>query len=71
MRKIIVSTAIVAILAVSTFSIGTVRGQAGKPSADAPHKIGLIDMAHVFKEYKKFKVFRPNLMERLRGVSRI
>lgn len=63
MRKIIVSTAIVAILAVSTFSIGTVRGQAGNASADPPHKIGLIDMAYVFKEYKKFKAFRESIKQ--------
>ena len=62
-RKIIISTAILAILAVSSFSIGTVRGQVGKPPADLPHKIGLIDMAHVFKEYKKFKVFRESIKQ--------
>ena len=63
MRKIIVSTAIVAILAVSILSIGTVRGQQENPPADPPHKIGLIDMAYVFKEYKKFKVFRESIKQ--------
>ena len=63
MRKIIVSTAIVAILAVSVLSIGTVRGQVKSASADPPHKIGLIDMAHVFKEYKKFKAFRESIKQ--------
>ena len=63
MRKIIVSTAIVSILAVFILGIDTVRGQVGKPSANSPHKIGLIDMAHVFKEYKKFKVLRENIKQ--------
>jgi Skp family chaperone for outer membrane proteins len=60
-RKIIVSSTIVAILAVS--SIGMVHGQQGSPSVDLPHKIGLIDMAHVFKEYKKFKEFRESIKQ--------
>ena len=65
MRKVIVSTAIVAILAVSTFSIGKVPGQENSPSAEPPHRIGLIDMAHVFMEYKKFKVFRESIKQEI------
>lgn len=29
--------------------------------SDAPHKVGLIDMAHVFKNYKKFEILREEL----------
>ena len=36
-------------------------GQAPKSSASIPHKIGLIDMAEVFNEYKKFKLLREGL----------
>jgi outer membrane protein len=38
-------------------------GQApARPAAEStPHKIGLIDMAHIFKEYKKFVALRDDL----------
>ena len=32
-----------------------------KEKASLPHKVGLIDMAHVFKNYKKFEVLREDL----------
>jgi outer membrane protein len=31
----------------------------------APHKVGLIDMAHVFKNYKKFEVLREDLKQEI------
>ncbi len=38
------------------------------PAADAkPHKVGLIDMAHVFKEYKKFESLREELKIEISG----
>ena len=32
---------------------------------NAPHKVGLIDMAHVFKNYKKFEALREELKEEI------
>ena len=37
-------------------------------ASNAPHKVGLIDMAHVFKNYKKFEALREDLKEEI-GVS--
>ncbi len=40
------------------------RGEGGAPAADAAaqvHKVGLIDMAYVFKNYKKFEAMREDL----------
>jgi outer membrane protein len=45
--------------------LGTVQSQTAKPAApaasSAPVKIGLVDMARVFKEYKKFQSLRDDL----------
>ena len=30
-------------------------------ASNLPHKVGLIDMAHVFKNYKKFEALREDL----------
>lgn len=38
-------------------------GAASAPSS--PHKVGLIDMAHVFKNYKKFEALREELKEEI------
>lgn len=43
-------------------TFGTVQAQTTKPAASAaPVKIGLVDMARVFKEYKKFQSLRDGL----------
>ena len=34
-------------------------------ASNAPHKVGLIDMAHVFKNYKKFEALRDELKEEI------
>jgi Skp family chaperone for outer membrane proteins len=34
---------------------------AGGSASNLPHKVGLIDMAHVFKHYKKFEMLREDL----------
>lgn len=68
MKRIIVSAAAVAVLtgvtslAVTMFSCfaATARGQATQPSS-VPHKVGLIDMAEVFKKYRKFDALREGL----------
>ena len=36
-------------------------------ASNAPHKVGLIDMAHVFKNYKKFEALREELKEEIGG----
>ena len=36
-------------------------------ASNAPHKVGLIDMAHVFKNYKKFEDLREELKEEIGG----
>jgi Skp family chaperone for outer membrane proteins len=36
-------------------------GAAAAPAASAPHKVALIDMAYVFKNYKKFENLREDL----------
>ena len=41
--------------------VGQVQGQTEKPAAAVPTKIGLVDMARVFKEYEKFARLREDL----------
>jgi len=36
-------------------------------ASNSPHKVGLIDMAHVFKNYKKFETLREELKEEISG----
>jgi Skp family chaperone for outer membrane proteins len=65
-KRILVSLAAVAVLSgVSSFP-GTAWGQAtgGKPNPAPqaqPHKVGLIDMAFIFNNYKKFETLREDL----------
>lgn len=43
-------------------------GTGARPAAAAaslPHKVGLIDMAHVFKNYKKFEMMRNELKDEI------
>ena len=67
MKKTLISTAALAVLAglLVGAGIGTARGQAGGSQAEAAHKVGLIDMAHVFKNYKKFEVLREDLKTKI------
>lgn len=44
-----------------TSVLGTAQAQNTKPAAATPVKIGLVDMARVFKEYNKFKDLREVL----------
>ena len=57
MKKIIVS-ALTCIILVSSTSVTRAQGAAAPAT---PHKVGLIDMAHVFQEYEKFKLLREDL----------
>lgn len=65
-KKFMQSASVVAILA-GTIALGsTAWSQSGKPAKPAadearPHRVGLIDMAHVFKHYKKFDSLREEL----------
>lgn len=58
MKKLILSLSAIAVLAISATAPQAVQAQA-KPSI--AHKVGLIDMAHVFQNYKKFEVLREDL----------
>lgn len=55
----------VAILVICGSVVGVASGQNASPresaSAAVPHKVGLIDMARLFKEYKKFEALREGL----------
>ena len=55
MKKLILSMLAVAVM----ITAGTVQAQDDAPSAG--HRIGLIDMAHVFQNYKKFEGMRTSL----------
>ncbi len=69
MKKLVIKFAVFGLIAgLSVFCAGVagVTGSAhaqGTRAADGPHRIGLIDMARVFKSYKKF----DNLREELKG----
>ena len=42
-------------------------GGAAPTASNVPHKVGLIDMAHVFKHYKKFEELREELKIEISG----
>lgn len=69
MKRVIVWTSAVALLVSALTLTGNAWSQSGKePSgaaASAPHKVGLIDMAHVFKNYKKFETLREELKDKI------
>ena len=61
MKRNIISASAIAVLAALLGLPGVARSQnTGSPQA-ASTKIGLIDMAHVFKNYEKFKNLREDL----------
>ncbi len=57
MSRIIVTTAVTAIIVSTVGLVSTAKAQ----QAAAPHKVALIDMSHVFKNYKKFDAMREGL----------
>ena len=64
MKKVIVSATAIALLAgVLAFSGNAWSQPAGERAAspNVPHKVGLIDMAFVFKKYSKFETLREEL----------
>jgi Skp family chaperone for outer membrane proteins len=58
-RKIILAAAIVAL--VTGFTFKTSNAFAQNQQKEIPHKVGLIDMADIFKNYKKFEAMRETL----------
>lgn len=58
MKRNILSVALVAAVCCGTLGSTAANAQDGK---ETPHKIGLIDMAYVFKNYQKFKDLREDL----------
>ena len=67
MKKAIVSASVIALLAGVLALTGDAWSQQGKDkdgekaATNIPHKVGLIDMAFVFKNYKKFETLREDL----------
>ena len=67
MKKLLISSAVLACLASvfaygqSSTSSGTKKAAAtAAPAAEPPHKIALIDMGRVFKEYKKIEALKED-----------
>ncbi len=68
MKKNILSAAILGLVG-SIAMLGnsaTVQAQ-GADTTSAPHKVGLIDMGHVFKNYKKFSDLHASLKKEIEG----
>ncbi|MFG0297837.1 MAG: OmpH family outer membrane protein [Maioricimonas sp. JB045] len=70
MKKTFVWIAAVAIVAGTiSFSRTTLGQNQGRPAASqgqSEHQVALIDMAHIFKEYTKFKTLREALQEEIK-----
>ncbi|QDU08449.1 OmpH family outer membrane protein [Gimesia aquarii] len=62
MKKLLVSVSVIAIIAcLACFTeTASAQGNTGN-SKTVEHKVGLIDMAHVFKHYEKFTALREEL----------
>ena len=70
MKKLIVCSA-AALMAAGLFvstreSLGQAKAATPKPAA---HQVGLIDMAHVFKNYEKFKTSTAALQEQIKAAD--
>lgn len=60
MKKLIAGAVTVAVLTTLFVTSEPIHGQQGAAEPSV-HKVGLIDMAEVFKEYEKFKTLRESL----------
>ncbi len=73
MKKNLLSASVVAVLSCVLSLSGNAWGQspakdgAAPAASTAPHKIALVDMAYVFKNYKKFEVLREDLKEEIQA----
>lgn len=72
MKKLMVSAAVVVVLVgLSSFVVTAWgQGQQSRTADDQPHKIGLIDMAHIFKNYSKFESLRDDLKQEIEQSDR-
>lgn len=61
MRKLITSVTVIAIAGCLACFTETASAQAPGGAKPVEHKVGLIDMAHVFKNYEKFTALREEL----------
>jgi len=70
-KKLIVCSAAAVIAAGLFVSTRSSHGQAGAAQAQkqAIHQVGLIDMAHVFKNYEKFKTSTQGLQEQIKSAD--
>jgi Skp family chaperone for outer membrane proteins len=71
-KKFFVCSAAAVIAAGLFVSTRSSLGQAGAGAAGqkaAPHQVGLIDMAHVFKNYEKFKTSTAALQESIKAAD--
>lgn len=66
MKQIILTVAVIATIAGITGPAKTTLAQ-DTASKSIPHKVGLIDMAEVFKNYKKFEIMRDDLKAQIEG----
>lgn len=61
MKKVLLFVTVFALLTGYLSLADTAQGQQAKPAPLGPHHVGLIDMAYVFKNYKKFELLRDDL----------
>lgn len=61
MRKVILPL----VLSAVAFGVCAPQAAQAQGQSQAPHKIGLIDMAHIFKNYKKFTDLRDDLKKEI------
>jgi outer membrane protein len=55
-RKLILTASGLVCLVGASYFIGTASGQPAGEAADAPHKIGLLDIGYIFERYEKLKM---------------
>jgi len=60
-RKVILPLVLSAVV----FAVAAPRAVQAQNQKTAPHKVGLIDMAHIFKNYEKFKDLREDLKKEI------
>jgi len=68
-KKLIVCSAAAVVAAGLFVSSRVSLGQAGAAPKPAAHQVGLIDMAHVFKNYDKFKTSTAALQEQIKAAD--